>query len=79
MKNNTQTVFSSFPVFALLLVIVFFMVSCGSSTNEQRQQEIRDSIKLEQDRKELLERANKLLESDGKTGKKEDDSTPENQ
>jgi len=79
MKINPITGFTGFLTFAFVCLINALLVSCGSSADEQRQQEIRDSIKLEKDRKELLERANKLLESAGNNKEKTDDSSSSGQ
>lgn len=58
-------------VILLLFGFSLLFYSCGPSSEEQRKQEIEDSLKLEQDRRELLERANKMMESDSVNEQKE--------
>jgi hypothetical protein len=48
---------------SIKILIFILLVSCGPSAEEQRQQEIEDSIRLENDRRELIERANRMFES----------------
>lgn len=59
------------------IVLFATLMACGPSAEERRQQEIADSLQLEQDRVDLLERANRLLESAGGTAdaKKDDKDT----
>lgn len=52
--------------FFSIVISLILMYSCGPSSESQRDQEISDSIRLDQERKELLERANKVLESSPK-------------
>jgi hypothetical protein len=47
---------------------LFSQLACGPSAEERRSQEIQDSIRLEQERQELIERANRILE-----GREQDD------
>jgi hypothetical protein len=47
--------------FFLVLFIAITLFSCGPSHDERRYQELQDSIELEIDRRELLERANRML------------------
>ncbi|MFN2394606.1 MAG: hypothetical protein ABR597_02850 [Bacteroidales bacterium] len=49
------------------LFLVLLFVSCGPSAEEQRQQEIEDSLQLEKDRRELLDRAGRLFETPSDT------------
>ncbi|TVQ89304.1 MAG: hypothetical protein EA393_07110 [Bacteroidetes bacterium] len=52
--------------FANIFVFIFFIMilsACGPSEEERRQQEIEDSIQLEKDRRELLDRAGRIFES----------------
>lgn len=58
--NNRLTKIASLGIFVLSI----FLYSCGPSAEEQRQQEIEDSLRLEKDRRELLERANRMFEVD---------------
>ncbi len=60
-----------------IFVLSLFLYSCGPSAEERRQQEIEDSLKLEQDRRELLDRANRMFEAD--TSAAEDKSEAEEQ
>lgn len=69
----------------LLPAIAFFAIiftACGPSKEQQRQQAIEDSIRLEEDRRNLLERANQMLETREEAGEEqasgEGDSAPEN-
>lgn len=57
MKKNT------FKTLALIALSFIWFTSCGPSAEERRQQEIKDSIQLEKDRRELLERANRMLDT----------------
>ncbi|MBW6478381.1 MAG: hypothetical protein K0B37_03065 [Bacteroidales bacterium] len=50
-----------------ILFLAIFFISCGPSSEEKRQQEIEDSIQLEKDRRELLERAGRLFETPSDT------------
>ncbi len=51
-----------FPQLLLVLFLAAFLIpSCGPSAEERRQQEIRDSIQLEEDRRRLIERANEMF------------------
>lgn len=59
-------------IFAFLFAI-FILTSCGPSADQRRQQEIEDSIQLEKDRRELLERAGRMLESPAETAGDEND------
>lgn len=58
MKNNLIKLYS----FLLILSFVS-LISCGPSSEGNRENEIRDSLEMEQERKELLDRANKILET----------------
>jgi len=60
-------------IFALLFAF-FILTGCGPSADQRRQQEIEDSIQLEKDRRELLERASKMLESPTETPGDENDN-----
>ncbi len=51
--------------FVLLFSVAF--TSCGPSAEEQRKQEIEDSLRLEEERRQLLDRANQMMD------KKEED------
>lgn len=51
----------------LFLTISVLLTSCGPSAEEQRLQEIEDSIQLEKDRRELLDRAGRLFETPSDT------------
>jgi hypothetical protein len=55
------------PIFrffsAMVISCSFLLYSCGPSSESQREQEIKDSILLEQERRELLNRASKVLEN----------------
>ena len=50
-----------------ILFLVLFFISCGPSSEQKRQQEIEDSIQLEKDRRELLDRAGRLFETPSDT------------
>jgi hypothetical protein len=50
-----------------ILFLALLFVSCGPSAEERRQQEIEDSIQLEKDRRELLDRAGRLFETPSDT------------
>ncbi len=59
-------------IFSSTLVITFFVLalvltSCGPSAEERRQQEIEDSLQLEKDRRDLLDRAGKVFETPADT------------
>jgi hypothetical protein len=56
-----------------LLFAIFILTACGPSAEQRRQQEIEDSIQLEKDRRELLERAGRMLETPTKTAGEEND------
>ncbi|MFN3556278.1 MAG: hypothetical protein ACK4VN_09975 [Bacteroidales bacterium] len=56
-----------FSFLIVLMLVVWVFVSCGPSAEERRQQEIEDSIKLEEDRRKLLERANTMFASPADT------------
>lgn len=58
--TNRITKIASLGVFVLSL----FLYSCGTSSEEQRKQEIEDSLRLEKERRELLDRANRMFETD---------------
>jgi hypothetical protein len=47
--------------FFLVLFIAITLFSCGPSHDERRYHELQDSIQLELDRRELLERANRMF------------------
>ncbi len=54
--------------FSLLVTLGFFSGSlifsgCGPSAEERRQAEIEDSLQLEKDRRELLERAGRMFDT----------------
>lgn len=50
-----------------ILFLALFFISCGPSSEQKRQQEIEDSIQLEKDRRELLDRAGRLFETPSDT------------
>lgn len=58
MKKLQKTLF-------LLFVVLAFgtLFACGPSADERERERIEDSIRLEQDRQSLLERANFMLDS----------------
>lgn len=69
-----RTLFSG--IIFSFLTLGLLLSSCGPSAEERRQQEIRDSIKLEEDRRKLIERANEMFspgEKDEKTAESEPD------
>ena len=43
------------------ITLALLLSSCGPSAEERQQQEIRDSIKLEEDRRKLIDRANEMF------------------
>ncbi len=47
-----------------VFVLSLLMYSCGTSSEERRQQEIEDSLRLEKERRDLLERANRMFQID---------------
>ncbi|TVQ12853.1 MAG: hypothetical protein EA361_10455 [Bacteroidetes bacterium] len=47
-----------------VFVLSLLMYSCGTSSEERRQQEIEDSLRLEKERRELLDRANRMFQTD---------------
>ncbi len=55
-KNNS--IFLSVTLFFLIL-----FTSCGPSAEEKRIQEKEDSIRLENERRELIDRANRMYEN----------------
>ncbi len=68
--SNRITKIASLGVFVLSL----FLYSCGPSADEQRQQEIEDSLRLEKERRELLDRANQMFEADTLKGEDKEDA-----
>jgi hypothetical protein len=49
------------PLFLFAFILMF---ACRpSSPDDRRQSEVQDSIRLEEERRELIERANRMLES----------------
>lgn len=50
---------------AFCLALLF--TSCGPSAEDRRRQEIEDSLKLETDRRQLLEKANSMILSPSDT------------
>lgn len=52
---------------ALFLLLLFvapsFFGGCGPSDRERRQQAIEDSLKLDQERRQLLERTGEMIDS----------------
>lgn len=71
--TNRITKIASLGVFVLSL----FLCSCGTSSEEQRQQEIQDSLRLEKERRELLNRANQMFEADTLKGEDKTDAEDE--
>ena len=61
----------------VMVATLTMMYSCGSSSESQREQEINDSIKLEQERRELIDRANKVLEKAEKDSTDTESDTPD--
>jgi hypothetical protein len=59
-----KTIIIRFSTIVMLLSLSL-LYSCGSSSQSEREQEINDSIKLEQERREILDRADKILENSG--------------
>ena len=57
-----------------LIIASLIMISCGPSQEEIRQQEIKDSIQLEADRKDLLDRANRMFDRDETTAEKTEET-----
>ncbi len=60
-----RIIFLKSTYIALLgLLGLSIMLSCGSASKKEqaRQQEIEDSLKLDQERRELMERANQMLQ-----------------
>ena len=68
-------------VFAKLIflpALAGLLLSCGPSAEERRQQEIQDSIQLEEDRRNLLDRANHMLEGEDENGDEKAETAIEN-
>ncbi len=61
----------SFILF-LFLAPALILSGCGPSSEERERQRVEDSLQLEADRRELLERANRMFESSDP----EDDEAP---
>jgi len=53
----------SFATAFVFIFLIIFLSACGPSAEERRQQEIEDSIQLEKERRELLDRAGRIFES----------------
>lgn len=49
--------------FAFMAIVFLAIVSCGPSAEEQERQRVEDSLKLEKDRIELLEKAGLIIDS----------------
>jgi PBP1b-binding outer membrane lipoprotein LpoB len=47
----------------LITVVLLILAGCRTSSDERRGQGVNDSIKLDDERRELIERANRMLES----------------
>ncbi len=58
MKKKLIKLFSFLMIFSFVILL-----SCGPSAQSRRDNEVQDSLELEQERKELLNRANKILEN----------------
>jgi hypothetical protein len=63
-------------IFAVLFLGIMAS-GCGQSKDERRQQEIEDSLQLEKDRRELLERANQMFDSKEETDSEDTSSAGE--
>lgn len=58
MKKKLVKLHSLLMIFSLIM-----LVSCGPSAQSKRDDEVQDSLEMEQERLELLDRANKILEN----------------
>jgi PBP1b-binding outer membrane lipoprotein LpoB len=47
----------------LITVVLLILAGCRTSSDERSGQGVNDSIKLDDERRELIERANRMLES----------------
>ncbi len=66
--NNFRKHITNISLVILIQILTLTLLSsCGPSAEEQRQQEIEDSIQLEKDRRDLLERANRMFDAPADT------------
>lgn len=53
----------SFVFSFIFIALMVSLTSCGPSAEQRRQQEIEDSIQLEKERREALNRASRIFET----------------
>jgi hypothetical protein len=49
--------------FAFLFIFFIFLSACGPTAEQQEKQRLEDSIRLDEERRELLERTGRMLDS----------------
>lgn len=63
-----KKIFSSAFAFIIIFpALILTFTSCGPSAEQRRQQEIEDSLQLEKERRDLLDRAGKVFETPADT------------
>ncbi|GEM_PF-1782479 len=63
MKTNYLVQRKRFKFLCLCFIVALILSSCGPSAEERERQRTEDSLQLEIDRTELLDRANRMFES----------------
>lgn len=67
LKNMKKSISPAFIFVIIFTAITLTFASCGPSAEQRRQQEIKDSLQLEKDRRDLLDRAGKVFETPADT------------
>jgi hypothetical protein len=58
-----NSIFRLLALFIFLFLLILSFTSCGPSAEQREQQRIEDSLRLDMERRELLERTGRMLDS----------------
>jgi hypothetical protein len=58
-----NSIFRLLALFTFLFLLILSFTSCGPSAEQREQQRIEDSLRLDMERRELLERTGRMLDS----------------
>jgi hypothetical protein len=70
MKNKSRHLIS------LIIFFILFFPACKPASEERRKQEVQDSVRIDEERRQLIERANRMLEN--QDGEKQPSDTLDN-